>query len=111
MMDNKNRKKIPKTIKDAVYNRQNGLCACCVNRAKELHHVVAFSLLDEEIFRCKNFIYLCEEHHTLFHVGDPETIQTVYEYAWFLENGKMPEEKDLVDIAKEVYGNIKNEKD
>ena len=101
------RKKIPKFIKEIVYTRQNGLCACCTKRAKQLHHIVAFCISkDQGILKSKDFIYLCNKHHELFHAGDPDTYQCIYEYAWYLQKGSMPEQKDLHEICSEVHKNI-----
>ncbi|HUS50929.1 MAG TPA: hypothetical protein VMZ91_12245 [Candidatus Paceibacterota bacterium] len=104
----KYRKKIPQSIKNAVYIRQNGFCACCLNRGVHLHHILAYSLTLGHI-NVKNIMLLCENHHKLFHLGDPETFQSIYEYAWYLQYHHLPEEKDLSEISEEVNKLIKED--
>jgi hypothetical protein len=97
----KNSRKIPEFIKNDVKLRQKGLCACCLNAGRHYHHVRAWSITNNHI-GSKNIILLCEEHHKLFHLGNPDTFQAIYEYAWYLIHNKLPEEKDLSEIANEV---------
>ena len=103
----KRRKNIPKYLKDFVRQRENGNCSICINgRPDHFHHIVAYSI-DKTIMHAHNIILLCEEHHKLFHLGDPETYQMVYEYAWYLQHREMPEEKDLLEISTLVSENLK----
>jgi len=95
------RKKIPQSIKDVVYNRQGGNCACCLEKGLFFHHLLAYSIKKEHYV--SNLFLLCKNHHNLFHLGNPETFQSLYEYAWYLQNGKLPEEKDLSEISQEVF--------
>jgi hypothetical protein len=103
----KERKKIPKIIKEAVFSRQKGKCVCCMERGCHYHHLLAYSIL--EMNDVNNVFLLCKKHHLLFHLGDPETYQAIYEYAWYIHFLKLPEEKDLAEISKEVM-EILNEK-
>lgn len=103
----KRRQNIPKYLKDFVRQREDGKCSICINgRGDHFHHIVAYSI-DKEIIHAHNIILLCEEHHKLFHLGDPKTFQSVYEYAWFLKNGKLPENIDLMTISEQVHEAIR----
>ena len=102
----KKRKKIPKALKESVKERQKGRCVACLEMGRHYHHVLAFSLSGEHL-DSKNIVLLCKDHHIAFHLGDPETFQAIYEYAWYLRFNKIPEEKDIVDIANEVLKTLK----
>ena len=102
----KKRQNIPQILKDFVRQRENGNCSLCLNSPDHFHHIVAYSI-DKEIIHAHNIILLCKEHHRLFHLGDPETYQAVYEYAWYLQHGAMPEGKDLLEISSLVTENLK----
>lgn len=106
-MIKKTKQKIPKLIKDFVREREGGKCSICLNRGDHFHHLVAHSI-DSEIVHAHNIMLLCEEHHQLFHLGDPDTFHAVYEYGWYLQHQKMPEEKDLSEIATVVSENLKD---
>lgn len=101
------RRKIPKSIKETVWRRQGGKCACCLSAGKEYHHVLASSRIFGEFINSTNVVFLCEKHHDLFHLGDPETFQSVYEYVWFLIHGELPSGKDLMSISEEVLETLK----
>jgi len=102
----KRKQNIPQILKDFVRQRENGNCSLCLRRPDHFHHIVAYSI-DKTIIHAHNIVLLCEEHHKLFHLGDPDTFQAVYEYAWFLQYGSMPEEKDLLEISTIVSENLK----
>jgi len=97
------RKKLPKVLKDAVRSRQKHRCAACFNLGRHFHHVVARAIDESQELNYYNIIMLCKDHHKLFHLGDPETIQTIYEYAWYVQTGKLPEHMDLMEISKQVH--------
>jgi len=103
------RKKIPKEIKEVVKIRQNCKCACCLDFGREYHHVIATSRIFGEYINSKNVVLLCKKHHKLFHLGDPETYQTVYEYVWYIIYGYLPENKDLTSITEEVFSKLKKD--
>jgi len=97
------RKKIPKMLKDYIRSRQNGKCACCLERGVSFHHIIAFGINSDNELHHRNIIMLCQKHHILFHQGDPETYQSVYEYAWYIQNGKLPSDTDLMTISRQVH--------
>jgi len=99
------RKKIPKVIKDAVRSRQNKRCAVCLNYGRHFHHVIAVAIDKTQELNYYNIMMLCKYHHKLFHLGDPATIQSVYEYAYYVQMGELPEEMDLIEICEEVVNN------
>ena len=101
-MSNRN---IPKCIKNEVYNRQDGKCVCCMDYGREYHHLFAYSLNKEHT--AKNIFLLCKNHHKLFHLGDPETYQCIYEYAYYLHKGELPEDPHSILTAEEVIELIK----
>lgn len=103
----KNRKKIPNQIKETVRYRQRSRCACCFELGEHFHHVLANSRIFGEHLGANNIILLCKKHHELFHLGDPETYQMVYEYAWYIVHGYLPEGKDTQTISEEVYEYLK----
>ena len=98
------RKKLPRILKEAVRERQKGKCVCCLNPGQHFHHLLAYSLCQEH--HINNIFLLCKKHHNLFHLGDPETFQSVYEYAWYVQNGKLPENKDLIEISQEAFNRL-----
>jgi hypothetical protein len=100
----KRRKKIPKEVKNIVRERQKGRCAICLDYGREYHHLLAYCL--QKKHHVSNIFLLCKKHHNLFHLGDYDTIQSLYEYAWYVINGKLPEQKDISDISKEVYNKL-----
>jgi hypothetical protein len=106
-VDHMKRKNIPAAIKRSVHQRQKGKCACCLESGREYHHVLAASLIKGEYINSENIVLLCKEHHTLFHLGDPETFQQIYEYIWYLIYHKLPSENDLISIAEIVIKDIK----
>lgn len=93
---------IPKDTRDKVSKRQKHKCACCLERGEEFHHVRPQHLDKHSANNFdKNIVLLCKNHHLLFHSGDPDTFQTIYEYVWFLYKNKLPE-KDSITVAREV---------
>ena len=109
-MNRKKRQHIPKVVRDLVRDRQKGTCVCCVKRGERFHHVyaVAFSKYKIHSFG-KNIVLLCLDHHNLFHLGDPDTFQAIYEYVWYLYFRKLPEEQDIIDISNQVVNIIKED--
>lgn len=104
------RQSIPKRVKEAVRFRQKGLCTCCLQRGERFHHVYAVALCDYQLHSFeKNIVLLCINHHNLFHLGDPDTFQSIYEYVWYLYFHELPEEKDIVDISNKVIEIIKED--
>jgi len=103
------RKGIPNYVKNFVRERQKERCCCCNDLGVDFHHVYAASLADGEFINAYNVVFLCEKHHRLFHLGDPETFKMVHEYAWYIIFRKLPEEKTTDEIAEEVKEYFKNE--
>jgi hypothetical protein len=103
-METETRRKIPKILKDTVSHRQRYGCCCCLSKEtdkKVFHHILAWSIGKDHI-NSTNLVLMCERCHRAFHLGNFETIQSVYEYAWYLQHGKLPENKDIQEIATEV---------
>lgn len=98
------RKKIPKLIKDMVWARQQGRCACCLERGREYHHVKPVALGGTNDYY--NIVLLCKEHHRLLHLGDLETITQVLEYVYYLKNGELP--SDHYELAREIKKHSEN---
>lgn len=99
------RKKIPKTIKDAVKKRQNGKCACCLERGEHYHHLIPYCIRKKHDYH--NIFLLCKKHHSLFHLGDPTTFQSMYEYAWYILQGcYLPENLELSEISLMVCDSL-----
>lgn len=100
-MSKKNRIKIPKQIKDFVYHRQKGRCCCCIELAKNCHHVKSVALGGENTV--KNLVYLCEDHHKLLHLGGLETNLQILEYMYYLREWTLPDNIDqLRQFAEEM---------
>ena len=104
---NTERKKLPIALKEAVRFRQNNRCAVCLNMGRHFHHIVAVGIDDTQQRNYQNIMMLCEDHHLLFHQGDPETYESIYEYAWYIQNGKMPHNIDLSTISQDVHEKIR----
>jgi len=108
----KKRQLIPKAVKERVYHRQKGTCACCLERGERYHHVVAVAFCKYKPHSFdKNVVLLCRYHHDSFHLGDPDTFQSIYEYVWYLYHHKLPEEQDIIDISNQVVDIIKEDID
>lgn len=109
-MERKKRQTIPKVVKDLVRHRQNEKCSCCLERGERFHHIyaVAFCKYKPHSFS-KNIVLLCKRHHDLFHLGDPDTFQAIYEYVWYLYFHKLPEEQDIIEISNQVVNIIRED--
>ena len=106
----KHRTQVPQSVKRFVYDRQNGSCACCLERGNgHYHHIVAVHLLpDSRVHNMAlNVGLLCERHHLRFHAGDPDTIGQMYEYAYFILFHELPENMDMMDVMQQVVEMIK----
>lgn len=102
------RLKINNTIKEFVRIRQRNRCACCMELGKEIHHVVPVALNGNN--SPNNLVLLCEKHHELYHLGDLETIFSVLEYKYYLENAKFPEKnEDLIELSEKIKNQSKVE--
>ena len=101
------RKKTPKSVREEVYIRQKGGCACCLEKAIECHHVNPVTL--GGISSTKNLVYLCKEHHKLLHLADPETCMQVYEYIYYIHKGELPDDPYSLLTAEEVIELIKED--
>jgi hypothetical protein len=97
---------IPKIVKDVVYSRQKGKCACCMDSGAEYHHILPYSI--ENISKATNIVLLCNYHHNLFHLGDIETIESVFEYGYYLNYLELPENKIIEQIAFECIEKIRS---
>ena len=99
------RKKLPKQLQDAVRDRQKGVCACCIERGREFHHVDPHVLGGRDTY--KNIALLCKYHHKLVHLGDLETIKTVLEYTYYLNTGKLLTDlsqlDNVIELVKKDY--------
>lgn len=100
------RRSIPKIVKDVVYSRQKGKCACCMETGVEFHHILPYSI--ENIFKATNIVLLCSNHHNLFHLGNIEVIESVYEYGYYLNHLELPENKTIEQIALECIEKIRS---
>jgi len=105
-MEKKSRRKIPKQIKDSVRHRQGGSCAVCLLPGRHFHHILAYSLQKEH--RANNIMMLCLKHHKLLHLADPETCMQVYEYGYYINTGKLPDDPYSLVTAQEVVDMIKD---
>jgi len=103
------RKKLPKAVKDQVWFRQKGRCACCIERGKEYHHFVAVSLGGND--SCSNIVFLCKKHHKLVHLDDLDTILTILEYIYYLRNGFLPDTNELLESANEIASSYINKEE
>ncbi len=106
----KERQLISKAVKDSVRHRQKGKCVCCIEKGTSFHHVYAVAFCKNKIHSFdKNIVLLCKHHHDLFHLGDPDTFQCIYEYVWYLYYGTIPEYKDIMNISNKVLDLIKKD--
>jgi len=95
------RKKIPKQVREAVWKRQYGGCIACINRGTQYHHVLPVSLGGNNSL--PNIVLLCEQHHSLLHLGDLDTVLTILEYGYYLKNGELPTDiEQLKDLAEKI---------
>jgi len=101
------RKKIPKVVKDIVWERQNGKCAVCMDYGRERHHIDPVALNGKNSVR--NLILLCSKHHKMLHLADPDVCMSVFEYAYYLQKGKLPDDPYSLITAREVIETIKND--
>lgn len=104
------RKKIPRIVKNFVSERQNYGCAICPNRLglKHYHHVDPVFFKTENKDSCNNIILLCIDCHMKLHLADPETCMKVYEYAYYLQTGGLPEDPYSLITAQAVIDMIRN---
>ena len=108
----KKRTSIPKIIKESIKARQNNRCACCIEIGREFHHVNPVCLSGKNSHN--NLVLLCQDCHSLVHLGDLQTCLTILEYVYYLYNGKLPSDllNDLMclsEIIKEDYdGDLSN---
>jgi len=100
------RKRIPKFQKDFIYFRQNNRCAICPKFGRNIHHIYPVALGGTNI-KFANLVLLCEEHHNKFHLGDPETLSGVFEYAYYLIHQKLPKDPDSLLTAEKTIETIK----
>ncbi len=100
------RKKIPKLIREAVWARQKGKCALCMEIAREAHHIDPVFLGGKNSY--SNIVYLCYDHHKLLHLGDPDTCMRVYEYSYYLVFNKLPDDPYNLQTAEKVIESLRN---
>ena len=100
------RKHIPALIKRVVRERQDGGCACCLERGREFHHVLSvYAAQAEGLEFCDvttNIVLLCEADHKLVHAVDPRTVASVCDYIYYLLHRRMPDGLDSMEVAEEV---------
>ena len=101
------RKKLPGHLKDFIRHKQKGRCAICISRGDEFHHIHPVFLSGENTW--KNVILLCYEHHKLVHLAHPETCMSVFEYAYYLHKGDLPDNPYSLITAEEVIELIKDD--
>lgn len=93
---------IPVNIRRSVKLRQNGKCCCCIEKGQEFHHVQPNALSKHPANHFENnIVFLCENHHKLLHLGDPDTFQTIYEYVWYLYYKELPS-IPMIEVASQV---------
>ena len=66
---------IPKDVKKAVYERDNGLCVVCGRSGLPEAHFIPRSAGGLGIEQ--NIVCLCREHHDLFDFGDGEVVAAI----------------------------------
>jgi len=57
--------------------------------------------------RNNNIILLCIECHKLLHLADPETCMKIFEYGYYINTGKMPDNPYSLVTAQEVLDMIR----
>ena len=97
--------KIPRTLKEKIIDRQENKCALCLSTGKEFHHVLAVALGGKNGYY--NLVLLCKKHHTLFHLGDSETTNSVYEYIYYLLYGKMCDDPYSPFMAEQLLDELR----
>ena len=66
---------IPRKVKEAVYERDNGLCVVCGRSGLPEAHFIPRSAGGLGIEQ--NIVCLCREHHDLFDFGDGEVVAAI----------------------------------
>lgn len=102
------REKLPEEVKSFVKDRQKGRCAACLEIGRHYHHVDPVALSGDN--NTSNIVLLCKEHHSLWHLGDLETLLTILEYYYYVQRGSYPSDVDqLRDLLIEIKANKEKE--
>lgn len=79
----------------------------------EFHHILAvgsFGDSDTAYYNiANNIILLCKEHHKKFHLVEQDTVEQVYEYAYWIIEGALPERIDHSDVMRLVTERVRDQ--
>lgn len=82
-----------KSVRDAVYERDNGLCQMCMSKGTEIHHVVFKSRGGRGV--ATNGLTLCQHCHRKVHMNAELTDYWIEVYADRYGPGFWKDEYDL----------------
>ena len=101
----KNERYIPVSIKNDIRIKQGNKCACCLKTIEEFHHVNPVAREGKNFG--SNIVGLCKHHHKNIHLGDLDTILSLYEYIYYKMFGKPC--SDPINDLQEIIKIIKND--